>query len=207
MRSNGEIPMEVRTRDADSRGRVALGSEFADREVTLAILGESPDAQLDDLNVLHARHKDIGLTERGFNDLYADRRFGIDWSTKHTHPSVYEDKPSEGAGWDIDRLHRVSQHGALVTVENRVATEEFLLVGVVEPGTPIELIEYDHTKSGSHYLKVLQLKDAVEIPLLEDGGNVLEDRPPRGSLREWNDEFKDSVRTLYQNSLEDRRSR
>lgn len=182
---------------ADSRGRVAMGSQFAGQQIRAAV-----DAALDlsNLTVGFARHQ-LGVSKEGKKAMYADRRFGIDWEVGPLiSEDVYEEH-GEGAVKDIRAMNRFRNNAALVYALFEEVSSSHALMGIVPLGAEIEPVAYE-ARGGDEeddevvYVKTLKLRLPVEVSADEAPELFERNRHPRGSVRRWNS-MADEVRQVY----------
>lgn len=210
---SGDRLIEVET---DSRGRVTLGSEYADE--TLRLLVEDKRG-LEELDVYFHR-LGLSVTRRGILDIFMQRKMAMDWNVGGMrNPWIFEkvakdradntNRSGRGVRSDARNLYRLSLEGGLVAayfgseifdehpISDRFDSEDLgdvILLGRVEPDTEIEPVEYPHTHGGKQYMNTLQMVDTVEV---HEGqypdmfGNY-----PRGTIRNW-DAKEGLVREVY----------
>jgi hypothetical protein len=177
----------------DDRGRVTLGSEYANETLRVTIRNAIDIA---DLPVGFARHN-LGLTEDGKRQMFADRRIGIDWSVG---PSVaettYRNHDNGLAIRDFNALREFAG-GALVAAYYAEPFPDRMLLGVVEPGSEIAPVRYPGADGEPTYVKTLSLS-AVEEVTAADAPALLdrESHPPYVSVCEWH-EHAATVRETY----------
>lgn len=217
-----EITLGDRTRllqaKTDERGRVTLGSEYADEELRLLI---EDTRDIEDLDVYFHR-LGLGLTPREILRIFMERRMAIDWNVGGMrNPHIYEkvieyrqeetEKSGRGVRSDAKHLIKISRKGGLVAVycPEKILRyhpmskwdlhEDVILLGEVESGTEIEPREYQDKNGDQKYLNTLQMKDTIEVYKSQDTG--LFGNYPRGTIRNWNDKA-DTVRNVYQEELQ-----
>lgn len=176
--------------EADSRGRVTLGSRFADQELQIAIEDE---IDVENLPVYFARHQ-VTLSERGVAELMGENRFGIDWDVGPiTHASAYEPY-GEGAVKDINAMNSIRETGALVCGVYKPVTDRIVRLGIVPPFAEIESRPYDSEDEGVTHIKSHKMENVIEVS--KDEAPELFEGRPRGSVRKWPSK-EDEVRRHY----------
>lgn len=211
--------MKVQT---DSRGRVTLGSEYADEEVQLAV---EDLRDLEDKDVYFHR-LGLDVTRRGILDIFMQRRIVMDWNIGGmTNPWIFEkvaehranleskDRTGRGVRADAKALYRLSDEGGVVAahfsssvfkqhgIYKRLGKDigDVILIGEVKPGTEIEPVEYPHQDGASRYMNTLRMTDTVEVH--EEQYDELFGNYPRGTIRKW-DAKEDLIREIYAEELE-----
>jgi hypothetical protein len=184
---------QLMQRETDSRGRFTLGSEYADQTVRVLVMPEKH--RIENFRVGFARHG-INVTEEEQRKMFADRVIGIDWSVGPlVHEEEYRKKGGKSAVADIRTLQRFTD-GALVAAEFREVFPDRMLLGIVEPGSEIEIRSYESQDGNEIYLKTLQLSQVKEVTE-SDNPDLLdtERHPSQGSVRQWDE--KELVRSEY----------
>jgi hypothetical protein len=200
---------DLKTFDADLRGRITLGKEHANETVTIVV--PEPSQGIDEIQPFHVRHHPgPDLSEDSRRAMAADRRFGIHWGNqiltskwfyhRIAHENAAEGEQARGPNDDINNMHRVSENGGLITAEYRniwpSITEDVMLLGRVTPNTPIEPQEYEFDDGEMHYMKTIKMVDVVEASKTEYP-ELWEKMPKRGSIRRWKSN-PDVPRSVYQ---------
>lgn len=188
------IPTRLMERESDSRGRVTLGSEYADQMVRVLVM--SQEHQIDNFRVGFARHHKFDVSKDGQREMFADRVIGIDWNVGPCiHEETYREEGGKSAVADIRTLQRFTD-GTLVGAEFREVFPDRMLLGIVEPGSEIEIRSYENKQGDEKYLKTLQLSQVKEVTKSDNSDLFDGDRhPQRGSVRQWDE--KELVRSEY----------
>jgi hypothetical protein len=219
-RQNSESGKRRKRIETDSRGRVTLGSEYADEEFEV-LLEDVQD--IEDKDVYFHR-LGIPLTERSILDIFMQRRLAMDWEVGGMkNPWVFEkvakhreknreDRTGKGVRADARNFYRLSQEGGIVAAyfdsgvfrshgfSDWFGETEIMLIGEVEPGTAIEPVEYPHKNGLTKYVNTLQMVNAVDVH--EDQHPELFEGYPKGTIRKW-DSKEELVREAYEQVLED----
>lgn len=193
----GHLPTQIVERETDARGRITLGSEYADQRLRVFVMPE--EYLIENLRVGFARHHEIDVTEEAQREMFADRVIGIDCGVGPSiHEEFYRKTGGKSAVADIRTLHRFTE-GALVAAEFREVFPNRMLLGVVEPGSEIEIRKYKNESDETKYLKTLQLTDVRER-IKSDNSDLFDGNlhPSRGSVRQWDQ--KELVRSEYADS-------
>lgn len=213
---------ELKQVETDSRGRVTLGSEYADQEFEIAV----EDVQDIEDKDAYFHRMGLDVTDRGRLDIFMQRRIAIDWDVGGmTNPWVFEkvaekrgrereDRTGKGVRADARNLYRLSHEGGIVAAHfgssvfrshsftNKVDGDaEVMLIGEVEPGTEIEPMEYTSKSGQSKYINTLRMVNSIDVHKCEEP--KLFENFPRGTIRKW-DVKEDLVKELYLEKLEDR---
>jgi len=212
---SGTRLLEVET---DSRGRVTLGSEYANKKLRLLI---EDRRDIDEFDVYFHR-LGLSVTKRGILDIFTQRRVVIDWDVggmknpwifekvAESRASTDDDRTGSGVRADAKNLYELSDGGGIVAahfdssifrqhnISDRFDPGDVLLLGKVEPGTEIEPVKYPHSSGVSQYMNTLRMVDTIEVH--EEQYPELFDNHPRGTIRRWNAK-DDLIKEVYEEEL------
>lgn len=200
------------TGETDDRGRLTLGTEYANRHVVTTI---TRNVDVDSLTVMRAVHF-LNATGYGRAQLYAghgiDRAeavFGVDWGTGPVWvQNAFADIDNASAIKDYNAMER-AKSGALVAAyygrrkENQAGDDPYnlddaMVVGICPPDATIQAIPIEASTApdgdgGPVFVKALPLVDTVELTRTERpelferfaaGRSVYETDSREGMIRE-----------------------
>jgi hypothetical protein len=152
--------------------------------------------RIENLRVGFARHRKFDVSEDSQRQMFADRVIGIDWDVgPRIHEEAYREAGGKSAVADIRTLKRLTD-GALVAAEFREVFPNRMLLGIVEPGSEIEIRTYNDKNGNNKSLKTLRLSRVKEVTKSDNEDLFDGDRhPQRGSVRQWDE--KTLVRSEY----------
>lgn len=172
-----------KTLNADDRGRVALGPEFANQQVSVTVernidVGELPTRRA--VHFLNASDFGRATLYAGNGREEAESLIGIDYGTgpawsRKEYASHDHDKAID----DYNQIESTSD-GSLVAAyygrrkANHSEDDPFhlnhnLVLGVCMPGSTVEPVPVENTDGGTTFIKTLPLTNTVEVS--RDDGN------------------------------------
>lgn len=170
--------VEKITSKSDNRGRISLGSEFANQQITVSI---DRDIDLDNIEIMRAVHfldaNDYGRAclYSGWGRSDAEALIGIDWKTgpvwaKEAFASHEEDRALD----DYNAMTTASD-GSLVAayygrrMESMNKPDPYhlnnsIVIGICPPNSSVKAIPVERAKKdGVTFVKTLPLINTVEI--------------------------------------------
>jgi len=166
------------TRKADERGRVSLGSEYANKDVSLTVQRSVSVDELPTMKAVHFFSPNNEVCARlyaGVEREDAEAVFGVHWERGPIwERSYYAELPNESAIQDYNAMEKASD-GALVAAYYGAKANEIedsndiydlnnhLVIGLCEPGSSIRAIPYEDEGGDVDFLKTLPLVDTVEV--------------------------------------------
>jgi hypothetical protein len=144
------------------------------------------------MNTYFVRHtKRLSIDSDTFDHLWRERKIAIHFPRNKSGDIGEKDNvsidPEEYEGYDaaaISTLVELAEHGGYVCAQYKMKDE--CLVGLVEPGTKIELLKgwWSDKKSRKAIFKSLKLKNA-KVMKEHKLAHVLVGRPRQGTIKRW----------------------
>lgn len=170
------------TRKADDRGRVNLGSEYADKDVEISVKREVDVSSLPTMRAVHFLNhldKDQEIKARlysGVDHDDADALFGVHWGTGPVWAkSAYEERNRnhQSAIKDYNGMEKAAD-GALVSSyygarkneregDDPYCLNKYLVIGICPPGSSVQAIPFENSSGEYTFIKALPIVNSVEI--------------------------------------------